>query len=119
VVTGDGYRVDYERQFDKILCNVATSSTLLAKYTWAVPESYWPGTFAEAVTQALEAVFLRGIGERFSEGEARQKDAEATLRMAKLEDSQNNATRNPVTSPTLEARGAVVLGTDPLTARWG
>jgi hypothetical protein len=104
VVTADGYPFDYERQFNKLLCNIPADAEVVAKYTWNVTESYWPGTFAEAVTQHLEALFLRGIGERFEEGDAREKAANLTLRAAKLEDAQNDSTRNPWISPALRAR---------------
>lgn len=107
VVTADGYNFDYERQFNKILCNIPNTSDVVAKYTWSVPEAYWPGTFAEAVTQFLEAVLLRGIGERFDEGEKRERDAQMTLRAARLEDAQNNSTRNPWISTLLKARGSL------------
>jgi hypothetical protein len=119
VITADGYPMDYERQFTKIVCNIPNTSEVVAKYTWSVPEAYWPGTFAEAVTQHLEALFLRGVGERFEQGEARQKDAMMTLRAAKLEDAQNNSTINPVTSPTLAARGVTATSISALTARTG
>lgn len=107
VVTVYGLPIDYERQFDKLLCDYDTSVDVIAKTTWNVPESYWPATFAEAITQHLEALFLRGIGERYAEADARQKDAFRTLQAAKTEDAQNNSTRNPVRSRTLEARGGV------------
>jgi hypothetical protein len=77
VVTVGGQPIDYEQQFNKLLCNFAVGTDVIAKYTWSVPESYWPGDFAEAVTQMLEAMFLRGIGERYEEAEARAKEARA------------------------------------------
>jgi hypothetical protein len=69
-----------------------------------VPETDWPATFAEAIIQHLEALFLRAVGERYQEAKDRQNDARLTLQAAKLEDAQNNPSRNPVRSPTLEAR---------------
>jgi hypothetical protein len=119
VVTADGLPFDYERQFNKLLCNVSTDYDLIAKYTWDVPESFWPDTFGEAMTQFLEAMFLRGIGERYQEAQDRRLEARATLAAAKLEDAQNNSARNPVTSPTLIARGATGYAASTLTARIG
>jgi hypothetical protein len=119
VVTAEGLTFDYERQFNKLLCDVGTDIDLIAKYTWNVPESYWPATFAEALTQQLEALFLRGIGERYDEATDRSREARATMSAAKLEDAQNNSARNPVTSPTLAARGATGFATSALTARTG
>lgn len=116
-VTLNGSPIDYERQSDKLLCNSGPDSDLIAKYTWLVPEADWPATFAEAITQFLEAMFLRGVGERYQEADARENAARLTLRAAKQEDAQNNSTRNPWTSPTLTARGAVGQTEAALLAR--
>lgn len=118
VVTVDGYPIDYEAQFNKLLCDWTTSSDVVAKYTWRVPENYWPAIFAEAVTQFLEALFLRGIGERYDQAEAREAHAARTLSAAKLQDAQRSSSRNPVTSPTLAARGAVAPVGTTLSTRW-
>jgi hypothetical protein len=75
-----------------------------------VPESYWPADFAEAITQQLEALFLRGVGERYEEAEARSKDAARTMQSAKTADSKKASPRDPFVSGTLAARG----GTPPL-----
>jgi hypothetical protein len=108
VVTVGGQPIDYEQQFNKLLCNYAVGTDVIAKYTWSVPESYWPGDFAEAVTQMLEAMFLRGIGERFEEAEARAKEARATMQAAKTADAKKASPRDPFVSGTLAARGGVV-----------
>jgi hypothetical protein len=104
VVTVSGSPIDYEQQFNKLLCNYDTSSDVIAKYTWNVPESYWPADFAEAITQQLEALFLRGVGERYEEAEARAKIAARTLQAAKTADSKKAAPRDPWVSGTLAAR---------------
>jgi hypothetical protein len=100
-----GCPIDYEQQFNKLLCNFDTSVDVIAKYTWNVPESYWPPDFAEAITQHLEALFLRGIGERYEEAEARAKEAARTLQAAKTADSKKASPRDPFVSGTLAARG--------------
>lgn len=104
VVTVEGFPIDYEQQFNKVLCDYGTDADVVAKYTWNVPELYWPGTFAEAIIQQLEALFLRGVGERYEEAEARAKDALRTMQLAKLEDSKRASPRDPFRSPTLNAR---------------
>lgn len=107
VVTVLGYPIDYEQQFNKLLCDYDTSVAVIAKYTWNVPESYWPADFGEAITQALEALFLRGVGERYDEAEARSKDAARTLQAAKTADSKKASPRDPFVSGTLAARGGI------------
>lgn len=104
VVTVSGLPIDYEQQFNKLLCNADTSADVIAKYTWNVPESYWPADFAEAITQELEAQFLRGIGERYEEAEARDKSARAKMQAAKTADAKKASPRDVWRSPTLEAR---------------
>ena len=110
VVTVDGRPIDYEQQFNKILCMYDTSVEVIAKYTWNVPETYWPGDFGEAITQALEAIFLRGIGERYQEAEARGKDAARALQAAKTNDAKRASPHDPFVSGTLAARsGAIAM----------
>lgn len=108
VVTVDGAPIEYEQQFNKVLCDYGTDTDVIAKYIWNVPEAYWPGTFAEGITQYLEAMFLRGIGERFEEASDREKAARATMQLAKLEDSKRATARNPFNSPTLDARRGIL-----------
>lgn len=111
-VNGQPFR--YERQFNKLLCDISTDSDIIIKYTWSVPESDWPATFAEAIIQQIEALFLRAVGERYDEAEARAKEAKLTFSLARNEDSQGGqSTRNPVTSPTLAARTGVLTDAIP------
>lgn len=109
VVEVDGIPILYEQQFNKLLCDWSGDYDVIAKFIWNVPEANWPGTFAEAITQYLEALFLRGIGERYTEAEGREKAARGTMQAAKLEDSRRASARNPVTSPTLAARGGTTV----------
>jgi hypothetical protein len=107
-----GLPIDYEVMSDKLMSNVEAETDVFAKFTWRVFEVDWPGDFTEAMTQMLEPIFLRGIGERFREADARAKDAVATMRMARSNDAKRAAPRNPVVSPTLAARsGTIVLTT--------
>lgn len=116
VVTVDGYPIDYEQQYTKLLCMYDSSVDVIAKYTWNVPEGYWPADFAEAITQALEALFLRGVGERYEEAEARGKDALRTMQAAKTADSKRASPRDPFVSGTLAARRGIST-TTPLPWR--
>lgn len=112
VVTVDGLPIDYEQQSNKLLCDYGTSSDVIAKYTYEVAEAYWPADFAEAITQFLEAMFLRGIGERFDQAEAREKTAMRTMQAAKTADAQRRSPRNVIASPTLAARtGSTLVST--------
>jgi hypothetical protein len=113
VVTVYGYPIDYEQQLNKVLCNFDTSVDVIAKYTWSVPEAYWPADFAEAITQHLEVLFLRGVGERYEEAEARAKDATRTLQAAKTADSKKASPRDPFVSGTLAARTGTPITTIP------
>lgn len=96
--------MDYEQASDKIFCNVSEDDDLIAAYTWRVPEADWPRWFSEAVTTALEAIFLRAIAEDYEKADIREKAAVRMLARAKFKDSQRATTKNPVTSPTLRAR---------------
>jgi hypothetical protein len=61
------------------------------------------------MTRVMEAVFLRGIGERYREAELREEAAKDWWRTAKNRDAQSQPPRDPIGSPTLSARrGAVV-----------
>lgn len=104
VVTVGGLPVEYERQSNKLLCNVDNTQDLILVYTYEVAESLWPETFAEAVIQHLEAMFLRGIGERHQEAEAREKSAKVQLQLAKREDAKSRSPRDAWVHGVLAAR---------------
>jgi hypothetical protein len=107
-ITVGGFPVDYEQQTNKLLCDQDTSADVIAKYTWSVPEAYWPGDFAEAITQQLEALFLRGVGERYQEAEARANEAKKTFQIAKTNDAKRKTPSNPFVSATLAARSGLI-----------
>lgn len=100
----DGHPIDYELMSDKILALWGPPDTPIAKYTYRLEEPYWPKYFRGAVIAALEPVFLRSIGERYSEAEARDKRAIGLLAVARNRDSQSQTPRQPVDSPILRAR---------------
>ncbi|MDO8596638.1 MAG: hypothetical protein Q7R45_08440 [Sulfuricaulis sp.] len=103
-VKADGAVVDYELMGTKILTNASTDQEVIAHYTYRPVEAFWPPFFAEYITRKLEALFLRAIGERYQEADAREKMAEIQLRKAKLLDSQSQPATDPVVSTVLVAR---------------
>lgn len=108
IVQSAGNNVTYELQTNKILCDADVSETIIAKYLYRVSETAMPEAFAEAVIVYLEAMFLRGIGERYQEAELRTKAAKEAFQEAKRLDAQSQTPRNPDVSATLAARGGVV-----------
>lgn len=104
VMTG-GLAIDFEIQGTRLLSNYDSSSELVLTYVWFATEDLWPGWFAEAITQRLEVLFLRGIGERYAEAVERERSAEVAMRRAKYRDALGRTPRDPVISGTLRARG--------------
>ncbi len=100
-----GYPINYEVHGDTILCDAGESDEVILHYIWRVPEADWPPWFREGVTRRMEAVFLRGIGERYREAEARDEAANDQFALAKNRDSQSQTPRDPEISPLLRARG--------------
>lgn len=114
-----GKPIPYEVHGDVVLCDAAEDDEVIAHYVWRADESDWPAWFREGITREMEAVFLRGIGERYREAEARQTAAEEWWKTAKNRDAQSQPPRNPVRSGVLEARtGSVgVTSRMPIDAR--
>lgn len=103
-----GYPIDYEVHGNKILCNADESDEVILHYIWRVPEAAWPAWFREGMVRRMEAIFLRGIGERYPQAEARDKAAEEQFTIARNRDSQSQTPRDPQVSPTLAARTGAV-----------
>jgi hypothetical protein len=118
-VSVSGLPIDYEVQGTRLLCDVDTTADVVAKHVWNVPEGSWPGEFGEYITLKLEAIFLRGINHLYQEAADRDKAALRKLAECKTIDSKRRTARNPVSSPTLAARGAVSSSGTLLTARTG
>lgn len=104
-----GYPIDYEVHSDKILCDAGEADEVILHYIWRVPESGWPGWFREGMIRRMEAMFLRGVGERANEAKARDKAADESFAKARNRDSQSQTPRDPTTSPTLAARSGTVV----------
>lgn len=104
-----GYPIDYEVHGDKILCDAGEDDEVILHYIWRVTESDWPPWFREGVIRRMEAVFLRGIGERYREAQARDEAAQDQFATARNRDSQSQTPRDPMISPTLRARGGLPI----------
>ena len=105
VVEQQGQPVRYELLSDMILTDADNNGTpVIAKYTYRPPETQWPKPFRLAIITALEPVFLRAIGERYDQADARDKAAMAMMGNARLRDSMHKLPDNPVQSPLLAAR---------------
>jgi hypothetical protein len=111
-----GYPIHYEVHADKILCDAESSDDVILHYIWRVPEADWPPWFREGMIRRWEAILLRGVGERYREAEARDEAAKEQFAIARHRDAQSQQSRDPVSSPTLAARGGV-LGTTFRTYR--
>lgn len=109
-----GYPVVYEIQSDKVLCNQDSTVAVIAKYTWRPDEEDWPKYFRVAIIAMLEPMFLRGIGERYSEADSRQKTAERVMARARLVDASSQTPRAVDISPTLQARWGSVPSSNAL-----
>lgn len=107
----DGVPITFEQSGRLIFCNYDSSNVVIAHYGWRIPESWFAPEFAEAVVQSMEAIFLRGIGERFDEGEARDRSAKDQLKFARSSDSQAQTPVDPILTPTLTARSGGVSAT--------
>lgn len=115
----DGRVIPYEVHGDTILCDATASDEVILHYIWRALEADWPPWFREGMTRVMEGVFLRGIGERYREAEARDGAAADWWRIAKNRDAQSQTSRNPNASPALTARTGGVTTTPrmPIDAR--
>lgn len=114
-----GYPIAYQVWSDKILCDAAAADEVFLHHVWRAQEADWPPWFREGITLTLEAIFLRGIGERHRDATARDEAAKEWWRMAKNRDSQSQPPRDPMGSPTLAARGGSLARSTlmPINAR--
>lgn len=99
-----GFPIPYEVHGDTILCDAGESDEVILHHVWRAAEGDWPAWFREGMIREMEAVFLRGIGERYREAELRSEAARNWWAVAKNRDAQSQPPRNPVSSPTLAAR---------------
>jgi hypothetical protein len=110
-----GYPINYEVHSRTVLCDAAEADEVILHYIWRVPESQWPAWFREGMIRRLEAIFLRAVGERYREAQARDKAADESFALARNRDSQSQTPRDPTISPTLRARSGQVIS---IASRW-
>lgn len=103
-----GVPIAYEVHSDKILCDAGEDEIVVLHGIWRAAETSWPPWFREGITITLEALFLRGIGERHREAAEREEAAREWWAKAKNRDAQSQPPRDPVGSPTLAARSGGV-----------
>jgi len=103
-ITVAGTPIPFVQMGRIIFCDYDSSNVVVAHYMWRPPESWFSPEFAEGITRRMEALFLRGIGERYDEAEARDAAADDQLRFAASSDSQAESPRDPFGSPVLAAR---------------
>lgn len=115
-----GQPIAYVQMGRIIFCDYGSDSEVIAHYSWRIPESWFAPEFAEGIVRRMEAVFLRGIGERFEEADTRDDAANSQFSFARSSDSQAQSPSDPVSSPTLSARrGSVHAPSATLRARRG
>jgi hypothetical protein len=102
-----GSPINYEVHGDKILCQAAEADEVILHYIWRVPETDWPPWFREGMIRRWEAILLRGVGERYNQADERDKAAGESFARARNRDSQSQTPRDPMTSPTLQARTGI------------
>jgi hypothetical protein len=99
-----GAPIEYEWHGNTIVCNADEADEVILHYVWRIPETWFPPWLREGIIRRLEAVFLRGIGERYDEGRLRDDAAGQQFTIARNRDSQSGTPREVWVSPTLKAR---------------
>ena len=100
----EGYGIDYEVLTDKIHCDYGSDSTVIAKFTWRVPETLWPGWFGLYITRRMEAIFLRSPAGQYEEAASVDEACEVLLSKARTEDAKLKTPVDPRRHPLLDAR---------------
>lgn len=106
-----GTPIDYEVHGQTILCDAASTDTVVLHYVWRIEETFWPAWFRLGMIYRMEAVFLRGIGERHREAKERDTAADEQFSKARNRDSQSQPPRPVIASSLLAARRGT--GTTP------
>jgi hypothetical protein len=99
-----GLPIDYEQHGDTIVCDAAEDDEVILHYVWRVPETWFPPWLAEGIIRRMEAVFLRGLGERYAESKTRDEAAGQQFTLARNRDSQSGPPRDVWVSPMVRAR---------------
>lgn len=99
-----GEPIPFEWHGDTIVCDAAETDEVILHYVWRITEDWFPPWLKEGVIRRLEAIFLRGIGERYAEADDRDKAAGDQFTIARNRDSQGGSPRDAWVSPLLKAR---------------
>lgn len=85
------------------------TTAIVATMTMLTPEVSWPPYVRKLVTMKLEALFLRAIGERYAEADARDAKVDPVTgtewRTATTQDAQQARVINPWHTPILGVHG--------------
>lgn len=104
-VTQNGCDVSFDRHGAVIwTCTLDEPNRLVAIFTIRRAEEDWPGDFREAIIQRMEAIFLRGLGERASEAQERDSSAQDSFARARTADAQGRTPQKPWRSQLVRAR---------------
>jgi hypothetical protein len=109
-----GEPIDYRIHGNSILCDAGETDHVILHYVYRPPEIDWPPWFRLGMKYRCEAMFLRGIGERYPEAKSRDTAADDQFAMARNRDSTAEPPKDPTISPTLQARTGAV---QPLSFR--
>lgn len=98
-----GAPIYYQQRRNKIYTD--SNDDLVADFTERVAEEFWSDDFVEAITQKMEALFLRALAEKHEEASARDDEAIVSLRLAYNNDAKNKTPRDKRASRLVNVRG--------------
>lgn len=101
-----GLPLRYEVRYGTLLTDQDDTGTIEISAVVRPEETYWPPEFGELITLRMQQIFLRAIGERYSEADSLEKPIQTQRGHAHLRDAQAQSAIPGMTSPTLEARRA-------------
>jgi hypothetical protein len=102
----EGQAVPFEIRSSTIYTDYDDDYDILITAVWRQIETYWPPAFGELITLRMQQIFLRALGERYSEADSLEGPIKKQRADARLQDSQVHGARTGVTSPILTARYA-------------
>lgn len=103
-VTSNDNRIEYDVYGSKVYCDYDSSNTLVADYTFRAEESLWLPAFKTAVQLQLASFFAPALRADNDLSVLMQNRADAGLRAAKVQDSQQKTSKNVTTSRFLAQR---------------
>jgi hypothetical protein len=103
-VTVNDTLIDYQVYGDKVFSNEASTSILVADYTFRAPEINWPSYFTIAVEYSLATVFATSIARDAPLASLMTTQANVSMSKARNLDSQQSTTAKLTTSRFIIAR---------------